>query len=108
MSWVVRLIVVLPALAALVGLLVHRQRRVSGLVSFVVAVVVLGIQVFTVWYLRDDPRFGRFAATVSLFAAGMLLLVQASDLVLVLVGWEIMGWCSWLLIGHDSERPAAR
>ena len=159
MSWVVRLIVVLPALAALVGLLVHRQRRlsasiavgaaslvavlallqwvapsrtadigtfgalplgdlsvplhllsdrVSGLVSFVVAVVVLCIQVFTVWYLRDDPRFGRFVATVSLFAAGMLLLVQASDLVLVLVGWEIMGWCSWLLIGHDSERPAAR
>ncbi len=159
MSWVVRLIVVLPALAALAGLLVHRQRRVSaavavgastlvtvlalvqwvapsrtadidtlgglplgdlsvplhllsdrvaGLVSFVVAVVVLCIQVFTVWYLRDDPRYGRFAATVSLFAAGMLLLVQASDLVLVLVGWEIMGWCSWLLIGHDSERPAAR
>ena len=68
----------------------------------------LGIQVFTAWYLRDDHRYGRFAATVSLFAAGMLLLVQAGDLVLVLVGWEIMGWCSWLLIGHDSERPAAR
>jgi NADH-quinone oxidoreductase subunit L len=159
MSWVVRLLVALPALAAVAGLMVHRQRRVaasvavgvsgvvavlalvqwvapsrtadigtfgglplgdltvplhllsdrvSGLVSFVVAVVVLGIQVFTVWYLRDDPRYGRFAATVSLFAAGMLLLVQASDLVLVLVGWEIMGWCSWLLIGHDSDRPAAR
>ncbi|GAB3885381.1 NADH-quinone oxidoreductase subunit 5 family protein [Terrabacter terrigena] len=160
MSWIVRMIVVLPALAGLVGLAVHRRRvvsaavavsvsayvtvlgltqwvapartadidtlgslplggglavplhllsdRVSGLVSFVVALVVLAIQVFTVWYLRDDPRYGRFAATVSLFAAGMLLLVQAGDLVLVLVGWEIMGWCSWLLIGHDSERPAAR
>jgi NADH-quinone oxidoreductase subunit L len=82
--------------------------RVSGLVSFVVALVVLAIQVFTVWYLRDDARYGQFAATVSLFAAGMLLLVQAGDLVLALVGWEIMGWCSWLLIGHDSERPAAR
>ena len=82
--------------------------RVSGLVSFVVALVVLGIQVFTAWYLRDDPRYGQFAATVSLFAAGMLLLVQSGDLVLMLVGWEIMGWCSWLLIGHDSERAAAR
>ena len=82
--------------------------RVSGLVSFVVALVVLGIQVFTAWYLRDDPRYGQFAATVSLFAAGMLLLVQSGDLVLMLVGWEVMGWCSWLLIGHDSERPAAR
>ncbi len=160
MSWIVRMIVVLPALAGLLGLVVHRRRavaavvavsvsayvmvlgliqwvaparaadidslgslplggglavplhllsdRVSGLVSFVVALVVLAIQVFTVWYLRDDPRYGRFAATVSLFAAGMLLLVQAGDLVLMLVGWEIMGWCSWLLIGHDSERPAAR
>ncbi|NUR81457.1 MAG: NADH-quinone oxidoreductase subunit L [Dermatophilaceae bacterium] len=160
MSWIVRMIVVLPALAGLAGLLVHRRRvvaaavavsvaayvmvlgliqwvaparaadidtlgglplggglavplhllsdRVSGLVSFVVALVVLAIQVFTVWYLRDDPRYGRFAATVSLFAGGMLLLVQAGDLVLMLVGWEIMGWCSWLLIGHDSERPAAR
>jgi len=159
MSWIVRMIIVLPALAALVGLLTRRQRglaaavavsvsayvavlgliqwiapsrtadiesigslplgdlsvplhllsdRVSGLVAFVVALVVLGIQVFTAWYLRDDPRYGQFAATVSLFAAGMLLLVQSGDLVLMLVGWEVMGWCSWLLIGHDSERAAAR
>ena len=159
MSWIVRMIVVLPALAALAGLLARRQRllaagiaiatsayvavlafiqwvapartadiesigrlstgalqvplhllsdRLSGLVALAVAVVVLAIQVFTAWYLRDDPRFGQFAATVSLFAAGMLLVVQASDLVLFLVGWEIMGWCSWLLIGHDSQRPEAR
>ncbi|MCU1538636.1 MAG: NADH/Ubiquinone/plastoquinone [Humibacillus sp.] len=159
MTWIVRMVVVLPALAALVGLLARRQRRVaagigigvasyvvvlaaiewavptgaadlestgalstgglsmplhllsdrlSGLVALVVAVVVLAVQVFSAWYLRDDPRYGQFAATVSLFAAGMLLLVQASDLVLLLVGWEVMGWCSWLLIGHDSERPTAR
>ncbi|GAA2164443.1 NADH-quinone oxidoreductase subunit L [Humibacillus xanthopallidus] len=159
MSWIVRMIVVLPALAALAGLLARRQRllaagiaigmsayvavlafiqwvapartadiesigrlstgalqvplhllsdRLSGLVALAVAVVVLAIQVFTAWYLRDDPRYGQFAATVSLFATGMLLLVQASDLVLILVGWEIMGWCSWLLIGHDSQRPEAR
>ncbi len=82
--------------------------RLSGLVALAVALVVVAIQVFTAWYLRDDPRYGQFAATVSLFASGMLLLVQASDLVLMLVGWEIMGWCSWLLIGHDSERPEAR
>jgi NADH-quinone oxidoreductase subunit L len=82
--------------------------RLSGLVSFVVALVVLAIQVFTVWYLREDKRYAQFAATVSLFAAGMLLVVQSADLALTLVGWEIMGWCSWLLIGHDTERPAAR
>ncbi len=82
--------------------------RVSGTVSLVVAVVVLCIQVFTVWYLRADPRYPQFAATVSLFAAGMLLVVASADLALTLVGWEVMGWCSWLLIGHDSERAAAR
>ncbi|HEX5970062.1 MAG TPA: proton-conducting transporter membrane subunit [Intrasporangium sp.] len=159
MTWVVRLIVLLPAVAGLLGLLARRQRviasgiavgaaavvtvlgllqwiapvratdidslgglplldlsvplhllsdRLSGLVSFVVALVVLAIQVFTVWYLRDDKRYGQFAATVSLFAGGMLLVVQSADLALTLVGWEIMGWCSWLLIGHDSERYAAR
>ena len=159
MTWVVRLIVLVPAVAGLLGLLAWRQRvvasgiavgaaavvtvlgllqwiapvratdidslgglplldlsvplhllsdRLSGLVSFVVALVVLAIQVFTVWYLRDDKRYGQFAATVSLFAGGMLLVVQSADLALTLVGWEIMGWCSWLLIGHDTERYAAR
>ncbi len=159
MTWVVRLVVLLPALAGLAGLLARRRPalargiavgcaaavallavalvaaplrradiptvgalplrdlsvplnllsdRVSGTVSLVVAVVVLCIQVFTVWYLRADPRYPQFAATVSLFAAGMLLVVSSADLALTLVGWEVMGWCSWLLIGHDSERAAAR
>ncbi|HET7398799.1 MAG TPA: proton-conducting transporter membrane subunit [Intrasporangium sp.] len=80
----------------------------SGLLALVVALVVLGIQLFTTWYLTTDPRYPQFAATVSLFAAGMLLVVQSADLALTLVGWEVMGWCSWLLIGHDSERAAAR
>ncbi len=159
MTWVVRLTVLVPALAGLAGMLLAHSRRaarwiavgaaalttvlglaqwiaparsddigtfgalplgdlgvplhllsdrLSGLVAFVVAVVVLAIQAYTVWYLRDDHRYPQFAAGVSLFAAGMLLLVQASDLVLMLVAWEVMGWCSWLLIGHDSERAAAR
>ncbi len=159
MTWVVRLVVLLPAIAGLAGLLARRRPalargiavgsaaavallavalvaaplrradiptvgaaavrdlsvplnllsdRVSGTVSLVVAVVVLCIQVFTVWYLRADPRYPQFAATVSLFAAGMLLVVASADLALTLVGWEVMGWCSWLLIGHDSERAAAR
>lgn len=80
----------------------------SGLIALVVALVVLAVQLFTTWYLTTDPRYPQFAATVSLFAAGMLLVVQSADLVLTLVGWEVMGWCSWLLIGHDSERAAAR
>lgn len=58
------------------------------------------MQVFAAWYLATDDRYPRFAATVSLFAGAMLLLVVSRDLVLTLVGWEAMGWCSYLLIGH--------
>ena len=56
-------------------------------------------------YLRDDPRYPSYAALVSLFTAAMLLVVVAGDLMVLLVGWEVMGICSYLLIGHDWETP---
>jgi NADH-quinone oxidoreductase subunit L len=79
-----------------------------ALVATVVGTVGWAVQVFAAWYLRSDDRYGVFAATVSLFCAGMLLVVQSADLVLTLVGWEVMGWCSYLLIGHWSRRESAR
>ncbi|MGO4342495.1 NADH-quinone oxidoreductase subunit 5 family protein [Pedococcus sp. 2YAF34] len=80
----------------------------TALIAIVVAVVGWAVQAFAGWYLRDDDRYGTFAATVSLFTAGMLLVVQSADLVLTLVGWEVMGWCSFLLIGHWSRKESAR
>jgi NADH-quinone oxidoreductase subunit L len=77
-------------------------------IALVVAVVGWAVQAFAGWYLRDDDRYGVFAATVSLFTAAMLLTVQSADLVLTLVGWEVMGWCSYLLIGHWSRKESAR
>ncbi|GAA4407522.1 NADH-quinone oxidoreductase subunit L [Fodinibacter luteus] len=77
-------------------------------VAFVVALVALAVQVYSTWYLADDDRYPRFAATVSLFTAAMLLVVHSADLVLTVVGWEVMGWCSYLLIGHWSRRHTAR
>lgn len=74
----------------------------------VVALVATAVQVYSTWYLGTDDRYGQFAATVSLFTAAMLLVVVSADLVLTVVGWEVMGWCSYLLIGHWSRRPAAR
>lgn len=82
--------------------------RTSAMVGFAVALVGLAVQVFSIWYLHDDPRYPVFAATVSLFLAGMLLVVMSGDLVLTLIGWEVMGWCSFLLIGHVSARESAR
>ncbi len=80
----------------------------AAVVALAVAVVALCVQAFAQWYLRADDRYPVFAATVSLFTAAMLLVVQSADLVLLLVGWEVMGWCSFLLIGHDSRRQPAR
>jgi NADH:ubiquinone oxidoreductase subunit 5 (chain L)/Multisubunit Na+/H+ antiporter, MnhA subunit len=79
----------------------------SAIVVVAVAIVGLAIQLFSNWYLHDDDRFGVFVASVSLFLAGMLLVVLSGDLVLTLVGWEVMGWCSYLLIGHNSRRDSA-
>ena len=85
-----------------------RADRLSALVAVMVAVVALCVQVYSTAYQADDPRYRAYAATVSLFTAAMLLVVQADDLLLLLVGWEAMGLCSYLLVGHDSEREAAR
>jgi len=79
----------------------------SAIVVVAVAIVGLAIQLFAKWYLHDDDRFGVFTSTVSLFLAGMFLVVLSGDLVLTLVGWEVMGWCSYLLIGHNSRRASA-
>jgi NADH-quinone oxidoreductase subunit L len=80
----------------------------TAIIALVVAVVGWAVQAFAGWYLREDDRYGVFAATVSLFTAAMLLVVQSGDLVLTLVGWEVMGWCSYLLIGHWSRKESAR
>ncbi|EAQ00259.1 NADH dehydrogenase subunit [Janibacter sp. HTCC2649] len=80
----------------------------TAAVAAVVALVVVAVLVFTRWYLADDDRLAQFAATVSLFTAAMMLVVHARDLVLTLVGWEVMGWCSYLLIGHWSRKESAR
>jgi NADH-quinone oxidoreductase subunit L len=80
----------------------------SAVVVVGVAIVGLAVQLFSKWYLHDDDRFGVFVASVSLFLAAMLLVVLSGDLVLTLIGWEVMGWCSYLLIGHNSRLESAR
>jgi NADH-quinone oxidoreductase subunit L len=77
-------------------------------IAVTVATVALVVQVYARWYLWYDPRYRTFAATVSLFTAAMLLTVHADDVLLLVVGWEVMGWCSFLLIGHHSTKNAAR
>lgn len=77
-------------------------------IAAVVALVTFCVQVYSTRYLGQDDRYAVFAATVALFGAAMLLVVLSSDLILTIIGWEVMGWCSYLLIGHWSRRPSAR
>nr|WP_206322252.1 NADH-quinone oxidoreductase subunit L [Streptomyces sp. HNM0575] len=78
------------------------------LVAVLVGVVASCVQLYSTGYLRDDPRYASYAAFVSLFTAAMLLVVYADDLIVLLVGWEVMGICSYFLVGHYWETQAAR
>ncbi|MEU9966397.1 NADH-quinone oxidoreductase subunit 5 family protein [Streptomyces malaysiensis] len=80
----------------------------AALVAVLVAVVASCVQIYSTGYLRDDPRYPSYAALVSLFTAAMLLVVYSDDLIVLLVGWEIMGICSYFLVGHYWETAAAR
>jgi NADH-quinone oxidoreductase subunit L len=66
------------------------------------------VQVYSVAYLKGDPRFPSYAALVCLFTSAMSLVVSADDLFVLLVGWEVMGACSYFLISHHWELEEAR
>ncbi|MFE4962092.1 NADH-quinone oxidoreductase subunit L [Streptomyces sp. NPDC056660] len=80
----------------------------AALVAVLVAFVATCVQFYSTGYLRDDPRYPSYAALVSLFTSAMLLVVYSGDLIVLLVGWEVMGICSYFLVGHYWETPEAR
>jgi NADH-quinone oxidoreductase subunit L len=81
-------------------------QNVDGLaaVMFVVVTLVsLCVQVYSTAYMHGDKRYTWYFAALSLFTASMLNLVIANNLFQLLVGWELVGICSYLLIGHWWE-----
>src|SRR6266545_179151 len=78
----------------------------AAVLLVVVTTVSLFVQIYSVSYMRGDERYTLFFAKLSLFTAGMLIVVLADNLLLLLVGWEIMGVCSYFLIGHWWEDAA--
>jgi NADH-quinone oxidoreductase subunit L len=76
-------------------------------VAWVVVLVAGLVQLFSARYMADDPDLSRYYALLGLFQAAMLLLVMAGDLLLLFVGWELVGISSYLLIGfwHADEAP---
>ena len=82
---------------------------VDGLATMLlllVAFISLLVQIYSVEYLRGDRRFTHYFASITLFSAGMLVMVLAENMVQLILGWEIMGLCSFLLIGHWWEDQA--
>ena len=65
------------------------------------------IHIFSTWYMHDDARFGRFFVYMSLFTSAMLGLVVSENLFSVFIFWELMGFCSYSLIGFYYEKEVA-
>ena len=65
------------------------------------------ITIFSINYMHNERGFARFFSVLPLFVAAMLILVMANNYVLLFLGWESVGVCSYLLINFYQDRPAA-
>jgi len=81
--------------------------RLSGIYALFVTFVGLLIHIFATGYMHGDRGFYRFFAYLNLFMFAMLTLVLADNFLLMFVGWEGVGLCSYLLIGYYIDREEA-
>jgi len=80
---------------------------VSVIMSFTVIFIAFMVNIFSIYYMANDPFIVRFFSYLSLFTFCMLLLVTANDLVQLFIGWELVGMCSYLLINFWYTRKQA-
>ncbi len=85
-----------------------RVDPLSAVLLVLAATVAFLVQVYSLGYLHGDPRYPSYAALVSVFTGAMSTVVVADDLWMLLVGWELMGACSYFLISHHWELGVAR
>jgi NADH-quinone oxidoreductase subunit L len=79
----------------------------SAIMLFVVCGVGFLVHVYSIGYMHGDPSYPRFFTYLNLFMTSMLILVLADNYLLMFVGWEGVGLCSYLLIGFWYERLSA-
>src|SRR5690606_566086 len=83
------------------------QLRVDTL-SVTMMLVITGvgtlIHIYSAGYMHGDPRFSRFFVYLNLFLAFMLILITGNNFLMLFVGWEGVGLCSWFLIGFWWEK----
>jgi NADH-quinone oxidoreductase subunit L len=79
----------------------------GALMMFVVSFVGFLIVVYSQGYMHGDPGVRRYYAEISLFIASMLGVVMANNLLLLFIAWELVGLCSYFLIGFWYHKPSA-
>ncbi len=85
----------------------YQLDALSSIFMLIVTGVGLCIFVFATGYMHGDPGFYRFFAYMGLFMFSMLILVMGSNFLMMFVGWEGVGLCSYLLIGYYFDRKEA-
>ncbi len=80
----------------------------TAMMLMVVTTVSLLVQIYSCGYMQGDPGYGRFFAFLSLFAGSMLGLVLAINFLQMYFFWELVGLCSYLLIGFYYYKVSAR
>jgi len=79
----------------------------TAMMLFVVTTVSLLVQIYSTGYMAGDPGYSRYFAFMSLFTMSMLGLVLANNFVQLYITWELVGLCSYLLIGFWFQKPEA-
>ncbi len=79
----------------------------TAIMLVVVTSVSLMVQIYSQGYMKGDPGYARYYAYMSLFTASMIGLVLSRNILQLFVFWELVGLCSYLLIGFWYHRPAA-
>jgi NADH-quinone oxidoreductase subunit L len=80
--------------------------QLSSIMLLIITGVGFLIHLYSVGYMKDDAGFGKFFSYLNLFVFFMLLLVMGSNYVIMFIGWEGVGLCSYLLIGFWYTNPA--
>jgi NADH-quinone oxidoreductase subunit L len=98
-SWIA-----LPGLTVPFGILVD---QLSLLMTLVVTGVGSAIFIYSTGYMAEDRAYSRYFGLLSLFAFSMLTIVLSTNWIQLFIGWELVGFCSYMLIGHWYAKPSA-
>ncbi len=94
----------LPGLTVELGVLID---PLTAMMLFVVATISFLVAIYSVGYMGDDPGTPHFFSYLAMFVASMLILVIANNYFMIFIGWELVGLCSYLLIGYYYQTFSA-